>query len=411
MNSNQNQPREFDVVLGGNNAPPVTGVVLGGIEGVKRRLENEIVDVRIKALSDALNYQEAGLNLVIEALEDDSLQVKSFASRLLKEFGGEKGKQALLEFDPYLYFTKLEDWEVEEFDPEVGIVNPEGKAYVVNLEKLKLLIQDNRVNEVEALICYLQDYNVRYEVSQEYDDLTEFLYNHRKELENLEALFVGDEQVDEFRKSRIGIGDINFLLSSFPDLEVLHIRGCCTELHCSALGHGNLKTLVIETADISNIAIKIICSLNLPALKYFELWIGRRFENSSNGMIKYLEPILFGESFPNLNYLGIRSSEYADEIADAIAESSLITEYPILYNLLVLDLSMGNLTDAGLETLLNVPDIHNLHTLDVSNNCITEEFLEEIEQLSPPRCLLISDFQEEIADRGVGISRYFALHE
>ncbi len=37
MNNNQNQPRRFDVVLGGKNPAPVTGAVLGGIEGVKRR--------------------------------------------------------------------------------------------------------------------------------------------------------------------------------------------------------------------------------------------------------------------------------------------------------------------------------------------------------------------------------------
>ncbi len=407
------QPREFDAVLGGNTPPPVTGVVLGGIEGVKRRLrlESEIVDVRIKALSDALNYGEAGLDLVIEALEDDSLQVKSFAVRLLKERGREKGKRALLEFDPYLYFTKLEDWEVEEFDSEIGIVNPENKAYVVNLEKLKLLIQDDRVNEVEALICYLQDYNVYYEVSEEYDDLAEFIYNHRKELENLEALFVGDEQIEQFRKSYQGIGDINFLLSSFPNLEVLHLRGCCTELHSGALGHNNLKTLIIETRDISNISIQIMCSLNLPALEYFELWIGRCFENSCDNVIKSLKPILFGESFPNLNYLGIRSCEYADAITEAIMESSFMAESPIVDNLLVLDLTMGNLTDEGLENLIGVPAISNLHTLDVSNNCISEEFLEQVEQFSPLDCWLIADYQEEIADRGVGISRYCALHE
>ena len=140
------QPREFDVVLGGKNPPPVTGVVLGGIEGVKQRLESEIVDVRIKALNDAFKYGDEGLDLVIQALENDSLQVQGFASRLLKEWGGEKGKQALLEFDPYLYFTKLDDWEVEEFNPEVGIMNPEGKAYVVNLGNIQLFIQDKRVS-------------------------------------------------------------------------------------------------------------------------------------------------------------------------------------------------------------------------------------------------------------------------
>ncbi|AFY57543.1 hypothetical protein Riv7116_5146 [Rivularia sp. PCC 7116] len=410
MNSNQNQPREFDVVLGGNNAPPVTGAVLGGIEGVKRRLESEIVDVRIKALSDALNYQEAGLNLVIEALEDDSLQVKGFASRLLKKFGGEKGKQALLEFDPYLYFTKLEDWEVEEFDYEVGIVNPEGKAYVVNLEKLRLLVQDDRVNEVEALICYLQDYNVYYEVSQEYDDLAEFFDNNRKELENLKALFVGDAQIDTFRKSYLGIGDITNLLSSFPNLEVLHLRGCCTDLCSGMLGHNNLKTLVIETRDISDMSIQVLCSLNLPVLEYFELWIGRDFENTCDNVIKSIKPILFGESFPKLSYLGIRSCEYANAVAEAIMESSFMADFPIIDNLFVLDLTMGNLTDEGLDNLIGVPAISNLHTLDVSHNCVSEEFLEGVEHLLL-HCWIISDFQEEIADRGVGASRYFALHE
>ncbi len=36
----ENQPREFDAVLGGGNQAPVDGVVLGGIEGVKRRWES-----------------------------------------------------------------------------------------------------------------------------------------------------------------------------------------------------------------------------------------------------------------------------------------------------------------------------------------------------------------------------------
>ncbi|MBC1270526.1 formylglycine-generating enzyme family protein, partial [Trichormus variabilis FSR] len=34
-----NQPREYDVVLGEQNLPPIDGVVLGGIEGVKHRLD------------------------------------------------------------------------------------------------------------------------------------------------------------------------------------------------------------------------------------------------------------------------------------------------------------------------------------------------------------------------------------
>lgn len=47
MSKNPNQPREYDAVLGGKTPPPVDGVVLGGLEGVKRRLNsNNIQDLK-----------------------------------------------------------------------------------------------------------------------------------------------------------------------------------------------------------------------------------------------------------------------------------------------------------------------------------------------------------------------------
>ena len=72
----ENQPKEYDAVLG-NQA--LEGLVLGGIEGVKRRWVSSSVDQRIAALSEALNYGDAGLDLVIQALQDESKQVKCIA--------------------------------------------------------------------------------------------------------------------------------------------------------------------------------------------------------------------------------------------------------------------------------------------------------------------------------------------
>ncbi|MEL6462915.1 MAG: hypothetical protein AAFQ91_32635 [Cyanobacteria bacterium J06621_15] len=46
-----------------------------------------------------------------------------------------------------------------------------------------------------------------------------------------------------------------------------------------------------------------------------------------------------------------------------------------------------------------------------SNNCVSVEFLEQVEQLSAHDCELIANFQEEIVDRGIGVSRYLALYE
>ncbi|BAZ17606.1 pentapeptide repeat protein [Calothrix sp. NIES-4071] len=112
-----NQPEDFDAVLGGEAAPPVAGVVLGGFEGIKSSLKSSNVKVRTAALSSALNYGDAGLDLVIKALDDSSPQVQRFARRLLKRKGGVRVKQGLLDYDPLLYFTKLEDWKIKDYDP------------------------------------------------------------------------------------------------------------------------------------------------------------------------------------------------------------------------------------------------------------------------------------------------------
>ena len=76
MSENQ-QPKAYDAVLGGQS-PPSEGAaeVLGGIEGAKLRLSNSNAQVRITALHQALNYGEAGLDLVLKALEDKSPEVQ-----------------------------------------------------------------------------------------------------------------------------------------------------------------------------------------------------------------------------------------------------------------------------------------------------------------------------------------------
>ncbi|MEG3843491.1 type II toxin-antitoxin system HicA family toxin [Microcoleus sp. herbarium14] len=70
----ENRPREYDAVLGGQNQPPIGAAVLGGIPGVKSRLASTILSVRIAALSEALKYGNAGLDLVVSALQDESMQ-------------------------------------------------------------------------------------------------------------------------------------------------------------------------------------------------------------------------------------------------------------------------------------------------------------------------------------------------
>ncbi|MEL7241170.1 MAG: hypothetical protein AAGM40_02320, partial [Cyanobacteria bacterium J06573_2] len=89
INNNQN-PREYDAVLGGNNPPPIDGVVLGGIEGLKRRLETGNTQQRVDSLADAVRYGDAGVGLLINALEDSEIQVRAKAFEILKNQDSEK---------------------------------------------------------------------------------------------------------------------------------------------------------------------------------------------------------------------------------------------------------------------------------------------------------------------------------
>ncbi len=81
--SNSEQPKDNDAVMGGQNTSLVFNAVLGGIQGVKQRLATGNVEQRIAALEEALNYSEAGLDLVRDALNDPSKNVQIKARELL----------------------------------------------------------------------------------------------------------------------------------------------------------------------------------------------------------------------------------------------------------------------------------------------------------------------------------------
>ncbi|MEG4839542.1 MULTISPECIES: formylglycine-generating enzyme family protein [unclassified Microcoleus] len=114
MTENQNQPREYDAVLGGQNPPPIGAAVLGGITGVKSRLASLIVEVKIAALSEAIKYGDAGLDLIIGVLQDESMAVKFAAYSLLKDRDEPNIKEQLQKYFPT-------------FDFDVITVDAEGK--------------------------------------------------------------------------------------------------------------------------------------------------------------------------------------------------------------------------------------------------------------------------------------------
>ncbi|MBL1199727.1 MAG: GUN4 domain-containing protein [Nostoc sp. GBBB01] len=97
---NPNQPRENDAVLGGQSPPPVDGLVLGGIEGIKRRLDSNSQETRIAALSDALKYGKEGQEFLNQIVLTETGVLQSVAYDLLFQSFTQNEKQNLLQHIP-----------------------------------------------------------------------------------------------------------------------------------------------------------------------------------------------------------------------------------------------------------------------------------------------------------------------
>ena len=69
-----------------------------------------------------------------------------------------------------------------------------------------------------------------------------------------------------------------------------------------------------------------------------------------------------GQLFPKLNYLGLRDSDIADLIAGAVAKA------PILALIDTLDLSLGTLSDPGIQALLDSELVKHLKRLDIHHH-------------------------------------------
>ncbi|KAF3884886.1 MULTISPECIES: hypothetical protein [Nostocales] len=397
MINESNQPKESDAVLGGKAPPPVQGAILGGIEGVKNRLSSPILEARVSALQEAMNYGETGLDLIIGALESKFRKVRRAAVQLLQQRDEPSAKLSLYNYKfwssferlnglPPSHATSFANRKVIEFDPSVGITDTIGTAYALRVhrrqpdmnitDKLQIFLQDSRTNEVEALVV-----GNWFNGTGEYSSLfiVNALVDACEELTNLKALFIGDIEDSEDMISSIEQSNISLIFVAYPNLEVLKIRGDRYRgpynggLEIEPLRHDKLKALIVESGGLRHEVVSQICNLELPALEYLELWLGRDDYGGSSS-ISDLMPILSGV-FPKLKYLGLRNSEYSDDIAFAIVNS------PIIKHLIELDLSMGNLGDEGAEALLNCPAVNQLDTLNVSNNCLTRAMLSRLQDL------------------------------
>ncbi|MGB6295562.1 MAG: WD40 repeat domain-containing protein, partial [Rivularia sp. (in: cyanobacteria)] len=94
------------------------------------RLANSDVKVRIAGLYQALNYGEAGLELVIQALRDDQKEVKKTAYSILKQKEETRIIQTLEKYSKYQIFDCISTLEGHESKVNSVCIAPDGQNLI-----------------------------------------------------------------------------------------------------------------------------------------------------------------------------------------------------------------------------------------------------------------------------------------
>jgi predicted DNA-binding WGR domain protein len=186
------------------------------------------------------------------------------------------------------------------------------------------------------------------------------LIEHAASFPNLKALFFGDTEQERSEISWIDCGNQVAVAHAFPGLEVLHIRGNGTGV-MTGLSMPKLHTLIIETGGLLPKVVADVLAANLPALRHLELWLGDSGYGGET-TVADLAPLLEGKVHTGLEYLGLRNSEIADEVAFAVSRS------PIVASLTALDFSLGTIGDEGYLALTQMGETPKLRTLNVSRH-------------------------------------------
>ncbi|GAB1817830.1 STM4015 family protein [Herbidospora sp. RD11066] len=180
----------------------------------------------------------------------------------------------------------------------------------------------------------------------------------------LRDLYLGEIDRDQCEITWIQQSDITPLLTAFPDLERLEVRGG-DGLLVKPVRHEKLRVLRVESGGLSGDFVRGVAGCEFPALERLDLWLGVE-EYGGDYTVEDLAPILSGDHLPALKRLGLQDSDQQDAVAAAVAAA------PIVARLDVLDLSMGTMTDAGAEALLSGQPLTHLSALDLHHHYLSE---------------------------------------
>jgi uncharacterized protein (TIGR02996 family) len=214
----------------------------------------------------------------------------------------------------------------------------------------------------------------------------------------LRSLFIGDfEYPEETEMSWTSLGNFGKLWPKLPELRKLILQGGSFTL--GTIDLSELRHAEFRTGGLSRKSIDSIVKARWPKLEHLDVWFGSD-SYGAEGDVGAIKPLLDGKGMPALRHLGLKNCEFADDVARLIGKSKILPQ------LETLDLSLGNMSDVGVEALVSAgkAGFANLKRFDLSSNCITDEGVARLKGLSRG---LEADDQRDDGDE----DRYAAVGE
>jgi hypothetical protein len=299
--------------------------------------------------------------------------------------------------------TEFAGLPVVDFDPAAPVPTPAGAAawrlsldYDSTADEFAGLVESflSTVDPAQVAALVIGQWGAAYETPAP----IELLAGLAPRLTGLRAIFLGEMTFDECEISWIVQDDVTPLLSAYPGLEILWVRGA-TDLELRPVRHAALREFAIESGGLPAEVVRAVAGCDLPALEWLELWLGTDDYGGDAG-VDDLAPILAGERLPALRRLGLRNAQIADEVAAALATA------PVVARLDILDLSLGTLSDQGAAALLAGQPLGHLRRLVLDHHYIGDEVAARLVAELPDVAVHLADREEAEDGR-----RYVAVSE
>lgn len=217
----------------------------------------------------------------------------------------------------------------------------------------------------------------------------------------IQELHVGDVN-DSIDLAHHVLGALDIIGRDYRAVRNLSVHGY--EFDLGTLDLPELQILVVETCGLTRAQLRsIIGDGPREKLESLEVWFGSS-DYGAEATVDDIAPLLDAKHLPRVKHLGLMNAEIVEDVCRVLPHASILAQ------LRSLDLSMGTLSDSGIEPLLQNRDaFSHLVELNVDDNYLSEAAVESLREAFGD-AVVWSQSKEEDEYEGV-IYRYVSQWE